>query len=127
MAKYRNKKIEHNGEVFDSVKEWKRFEGLKLLEKAGAIEDLQRQVKFVLIPAQYEPFKRFSGKTGKRLKDGKKCVEKAVTYYADFVYKKDGETVVEDVKGYRRGTAFDVFAIKRKLMLKEHGIKVKEI
>ena len=43
---------------------------------------------------------------------------------ADFVYTdvETGETVVEDTKGFRT----DVYKIKRKLMLKVHGIKIKE-
>ena len=49
-SKYGNKKIEYNGEVFDSKKEYKRWCELKLLERAGKISDLKRQVKYVLIP-----------------------------------------------------------------------------
>jgi hypothetical protein len=119
MSKYHSKKVTYNGEVYDSIKEWKRHEGLKLLEKAGAIEDLQRQVKFVLIPAQYEPkwFPRLN-----KMGNGK-CIERECAYIADFVYKKDGETVVEDTKGFKTKD----YIIKRKLMLKEHGIRIKEI
>ena len=65
-AKYLNRKVTINGEIFDSQKEYKRFCELSLLEKAGAITDLQRQVKFMLIPAQYETYERY-GKNGKRL------------------------------------------------------------
>jgi hypothetical protein len=96
------------------------------LEKAGAITDLQKQVKFVLIPAQYETFERY-GKNGKRLKDGKRLLEREVAYIADFVYFENGEKVVEDTKGYKKGTAYDLFTIKRKLMLSVHGIRVREI
>lgn len=53
--------------------------------------------------------------------------ERAVRYIADFVYERDGRTVVEDVKGYRHGTAYNVFSIKRKLMLEKYGIEVAEI
>lgn len=119
MSKYHSKKVTHNGETFDSVKEWKRWEGLKLLEKAGAIEDLKRQVKFVLIPAQYEPkwFPRLQ-----KMGNGK-CIERECAYVADFVYKKDGETVVEDTKGFRTKD----YVLKRKMMLYFHGIRIKEI
>lgn len=127
MAKYRNKKVTIGGETYDSKKEAKRHFDLQLLEKAGKITNLQRQVKFELIPAQYETFERY-GKKGKRLKDGKRCIEKSVVYIADFAYTtKDGKQVVEDVKGYRKDGAYNIFTIKRKLMLYVHGIKIQEI
>lgn len=126
-SKYHSRKITRNGQTFDSLKEYRRFCELSLLEKAGAITDLQRQVPFELIPAQYEPFERYSKKTGKRLKDGKRCIEQSVVYNADFVYMQNGKQVVEDTKGYRKGTAYDVFVIKRKLMLWVHGIRIREI
>ena len=125
-SKYFAKKVKVNGEAYDSTKEYKRYRELLLLEKAGAITDLQRQIKFVLIPAQYETYERY-GKNGKRLKDGQRCVEKECSYYADFVYFENGKKVVEDTKGYKKGTAYDLFTIKRKLMLSVHGIRVREI
>ncbi len=124
MRKYHNRKVTVNGETFDSKKEYKRFCELSLLQKAGAITDLQRQVKFVLIPAQYETFERY-GKNGKRLKDGQMCIEKECAYYADFVYKENEKTVVEDTKS--KATKTTEYVIKRKLMLYIHGIKIKEI
>ncbi len=128
VSKYHSRKITRDGEVFDSVKEYRRWCELKLLEKAGKITDLKRQVPFELIPAQYEPFERYSEKTGKRLKDGKRCVEQSVVYNADFTYTTAlGCVVVEDTKGYRKGTAYDVFVIKRKLMLWVHGIRIQEV
>lgn len=124
MNKYKNKKILVGGEKFDSKKELARYRQLQLLEKAGVIINLERQVKFELVPAQYERFERF-GKTGKRLKDGRKCVEQAVSYIADFKYLDTRESliVVEDVKGIRTKE----YIIKRKLMLYIHGIKIKEV
>jgi hypothetical protein len=121
--KYRNKKVIVNGEIFDSEKEYKRYRELLLLEKAGAITDLKRQVKFVLVPTQYETFERY-GKRGRRLKDGKRCVERGVDYYADFVYTENGKQVVEDTKS--EPTKTESFVIKRKLMLYIHGIRVRE-
>jgi hypothetical protein len=117
--KYGSKKVEVDGIVFDSKKEAKRYQELLLLEKAGAIQDLQRQVKFVLIPAQREP-----DTIGKRggIHRGK-TIEKECSYYADFVYQEAGETVVEDTKGMRTTD----YIIKRKLMLYTHGIRIKEI
>lgn len=123
MRKYGNKKITVDGVTFDSRKEYLRWCELCLLEKAGQIADLQRQVKYELIPAQYEEYERYSTKTGKRLKNGIRCVEKECSYIADFVYRQDGQTVVEDTKGYKT----EAYIIKRKLMLHVHGIRIHEI
>lgn len=122
--KYGNKKITQDGIFFDSKKEARRYAELKMLLKVGAISDLELQKPFELIPAQYEPVARY-GKNGKRLKDGKKCIEKSCVYKADFVYidNETGQQVVEDTKGMRTTD----YIIKRKLMLYVHGIKIKEI
>ena len=119
--KYKNQKIEIDGILFDSKKEAKRYSELLLLEKAGAITNLQRQVKYVLIPAQYEA--DYVLKKGK-VKRGK-CIERECSYTADFVYfdKEQGEWVAEDVKGFRT----DKYIIKRKLMLWVHNIRIKEV
>jgi hypothetical protein len=85
------------------MKEANRWCELKMLEKAGLIQDLQRQVKFELIPKQ----------------EG----ERAVHYVADFVYVEDGKKIVEDVKGMRTKE----YRLKKKMMLFFHGIKIKEI
>lgn len=120
--KYGNKKITVDGEVFDSKREYKRWCELRLLEKAREIQDLKRQVKYILIPAQYETYERY-GKKGQRLKDGERCIEKECAYIADFEYSQDGKKVVEDTKGKRTKD----YIIKRKLMLYIHGIKIKEV
>jgi len=53
------------------------------------------------------------------------CIEKPAVYTADFVYEKDGELVVEDVKSdYTRKEAD--YVLRRKLMLEKHGIKILE-
>ena len=124
MNKYFNKRIEMDGIVFDSKKEAHRYAELKILEKAGTISDLRTQVPFELIPAQFERYERYNEK-GKRLKDGVRCVEQAVEYWADFVYEEDGKTVVEDTKSPATRTV--AYVIKRKLMLYIYGIKVVEI
>ena len=114
MTKFNNRKIAIDGITFDSKKEASRYLELMELQKAGQISDLELQKKYELIPSQ-----RIDGKV----------VERAVTYIADFVYKENGETVVEDVKGYRNPQAagYAKFAIKRKLMLYTHGIRVREV
>ena len=106
--KYRNQKIAVGNDVFDSVKEYTRYRELVLLQRAGHITGLRRQVSFELIPAQRE---------------GGKIVERACNYAADFVYEENGKTVVEDTKGFRTKD----YIIKRKLMLYVHGIRIKEV
>lgn len=123
--KYHNIKTKtFDGIEFDSRKEARRWNELKLLERAKEISNLQRQVKYVLIPAQYETIERYS-KKGDRLKDGTKLVERECAYVADFVYTdmKTGNTVVEDTKGVKTKD----YIIKRKLMLYFHHIRIKEI
>lgn len=120
--KYGNKKIVIDGITFDSKKEANRYQELKLLEKVGEISDLQRQVKFVLIPAQREP--DTIGKRGGIIKG--KVIEREVAYIADFVYKKDRRTVVEDVKSAITRKE-PLFVVKRKLMLHVHGIRIREV
>lgn len=94
----------------DSRKESRREKELILLEKSGEISNLQCQVPFLLIPAQ-------------KKKNGK--MERSCKYFADFVYIKNGERIVEDTK-----SAFTkklpVYVIKRKLLLLVHGIELLE-
>lgn len=119
MSKYRSKKITKDGITYDSLKEYRRFCELSLLEKAGAITDLQRQVEFVLIPVQKEADTK--GVRGGIIKG--KTIERAVKYVADFVYMENGKKVVEDTKGVKTKD----YIIKRKLMLWVHNIRIKEI
>ena len=119
MNKYRNKKVTQNGITYDSRKEAQRHAVLKMLECAGKIQDLQTQVKFVLIPAQYE-FDTIGVRGG--VKRGK-LLEREVSYIADFVYTENGNRVVEDTKGFKTPE----YIIKRKLMLYLHGIRIKEV
>lgn len=123
--KYNAKKVEYDGLLFDSQKEVLRYKELSLLRSEGIISNLQRQVKYVLIPTQREP--AVLGPRGE-VKPGK-LIENECSYIADFVYtvNETGETVVEDVKGYKKGEAYKVFTIKRKLMLFVYGIQVKEV
>lgn len=117
--KYHNKKVNVDGIVFDSVHEAKRYRELKLLEKAGAIQNLKRQVEYILIPALREP--DTIGKRGGVIKG--KVIERKVSYIADFVYTKDGEIVVEDTKGFKTKE----YILKRKMMLYFHKIKIREV
>ena len=126
MGKYGNiKRRTADGILHDSTKEARRWNELKLLERAGVITDLHRQVKFVLIPTLEETYERISPKTGKRLKDGVRTIERECAYVADFVYQdaKTGELFVEDTKGVKTKD----YIIKRKLMLWLYSIRIKEL
>ncbi|EEI83531.1 DUF1064 domain-containing protein [Anaerococcus tetradius] len=97
--KYKNKKTIVDGIPFDSLKEARRYQELKLLVRGGVIKDLELQPVFELVPSQI-----YRGKTMRK-----------VSYIADFMYKdiKRDVTVVEDVKGFKT----DVYKIKMKLFL----------
>lgn len=129
-SKYGSRKVAIDGITFDSKKEAARYQELQLLQWSGQIQNLQTQVKYVLIPTQreasFEVYK--SGPNKGRRKPGK-VLECECSYIADFVYTQDGETVVEDVKGYRdpSSAAYAKFVIKRKLMLERYGIQIKEV
>lgn len=118
-SKYGSKKVTIDGVTYDSQKEYRRFRELSLLERAGKVTDLQRQVKFVLIPAQYEP-DTIGARGG--VKRGK-LIERECSYVADFVYHENGKRIVEDTKGFKTKD----YIIKRKLMLYVHGIRIEEV
>ena len=125
MNKYHNKKYTTpDGQVFDSKKEYRRYIELMWMQKAGEIEDLQRQVKFVLIPGQYEEGTEVytKGKKKGQKKQGA-LLERECAYYADFTYKVNGELIVEDTKGVRTAD----YILKRKMMLYFYGVKIKEV
>ena len=104
MSKYHAKKVTVNGITFDSKREADRWAELQILQRAGAISQLKRQVRFDLVPTQQG--------------------ERGVSYYADFTYlTKSGDFVVEDAKGYKTPE----YIIKRKLMLWIHKIRIKEV
>lgn len=100
MNKYKNKKVQVDMYVFDSIAESKRYKELKLLEKAGRIKELELQPRFLL----QEGFKK-NGKTYRKIE-----------YVADFQYEENGKLVVEDVKGIQT----DVFKLKHKLFEHEY-------
>ncbi len=113
-SKYGARKTVVDGIIFDSKKEANRYRELKMLERAGEICCLRLQVPFELIPAQYEETGEVYTRGANKGKPKRgKCIEKAVTYIADFVYYNSDATVrtVEDVKGMRT----PVYIIKRKL------------
>jgi hypothetical protein len=95
------------------------------MERAGVISNLELQKVYELIPAQYAISDELytKGKNKGQPKRGE-LLERAVTYKADFVYvDADGYTVVEDTKGVRTKE----YIIKRKLMLFNYGIRIREV
>lgn len=108
--KYHNEKTEVNGIKYDSKKEAKRGSELELQERLGLISNLERQKKYVL-----QPSFKFLGRTIRE-----------ISYVADFVYKENGNTVVEDVKSpiTRKNP---VYRLKKKMMMYVHGIEIKEV
>lgn len=95
MNKYRNKKTQVDMYVFDSIAESKRYKELALLQRAGEIQNLELQPRFLL----QESFKK-NGKAYRKIE-----------YIADFMYEEKGKVIVEDVKGMETKE----FKIKRKL------------
>lgn len=107
-SKYGNHKTVIDGVTFDSQREAIRWQELRLMERAGMISGLTRQVPFELIP-------NVKTRTGKTVR--------GVKYVADFVYRdQHGRQVVEDAKGMKT----EIYKIKAKLMLWLYGIEIQE-
>lgn len=111
MSKYKAKKTIIDGITFDSRKEAKRYTELKLLEEQRIIRDLSLQVQFELLPSFVIVI------------DGKKRKRRPITYVADFVYYRDDEKVIEDVKGMRT----PVYKIKKKLFEYRYHETIREV
>lgn len=105
--KYGNKKVVVDGQTYDSMREYKRWNALCGYEQAGLITNLERQVTYVLAP---------SVKLA-----GEKRAKPALRYVADFKYlDENGQIVVEDAKGHETKE----FRTKRHLMKSVHNIDV---
>lgn len=103
-SKNGNVKVVIDGITFDSKREGRHYQQLKLAEKAGKIRDLKLQVGFVI---------EFEGRPvlmkSNHYKNGRK-----LRYVADFVYTdcSTGLQMIIDSKGERK----DVYKIKKALM-----------
>lgn len=123
--KYNNTKVEYNGIKFDSKKEMQRYLVLKTAEENGLISNLQLQVRFELIPAVKEEYIEHL-KTKDKIKT--KTVQLPITYTCDFMYDKEGETIVEDVKASPKIASLDKsFILKEKLFRWKFGFSIKRI
>jgi hypothetical protein len=100
-SKYNNVKVKFDGYTFDSAKEMRRYIELRMLQTIGEITDLLLQIPF-------------------ELNEGGSY---SLKYVADFTYWVNGRYIVEDVKGFRTA----VYKKKKALMLKIHGIEIKEV
>ncbi len=95
--KYRNKKTVVDNITFHSKKEAAYYSELKLLERIGAIKNLELQPVFEIIPSV-----KWNGK-----------ILIAKKYKADFKFYQDGNKVIVDVKGIRTKD----YILKRQLFL----------
>ena len=124
-SKYKNKKVEYDGILFDSKKEKDRYVFLKEAERNGEIKFLRRQMKFELIPSikeEYEVQLKTKTKTKER------TVQLPITYTCDFAYIKDGKEVIEDVKSSPKMAALDkTFLIKEKLFRWKFGFSIRRV
>lgn len=93
-SKYHAKKVEIEGVLFDSKKEAQLWVRLQNLQRMGIISELQRQVRFELVPKQKD--------------------ERAVYYVADYVFKEGDKLVVADCKSSMT-KKLPSYIIKRKL------------
>lgn len=109
MTKYHATKTTVAGIEFDSKAESRRYADLLLLERAGKIKDLRRQVPYIIAP-------------GVKL-HGEKRARPAVRYICDFVYTAlpSGVVIVEDVKGMDTPLS----RLKRHLMATVLGVQVR--
>lgn len=126
-SKYNNQKVKYDGHVFDSKKEKERYVVLKAAEEQGIITNLERQVRFEIVPALREEYEEVL-KTKTITKTRTKI--KAITYKADFRYYKPDtdEWVVEDVKASPKQASLDkVYILKKKMMARLKGIFIKEV
>ena len=116
-SKFRNKTVTVDGIAFDSNKEAEVYKELVKCKESGEIISFEMQKRYELIPAQY-------GMIPVKGKLTRRCIERAISYLADFVlYYPDGEVVVLDPKGNKT----DVYRIKKKLLLMVWKIKIKEV
>lgn len=89
----------HDNIVFDSRQEMIRYDELLLLQRAGIIEGLELQKRFVLVEDFVYHGEKYRG----------------VSYYADFYYVENGKEIVEEWKV--KATKTKDYIIKKKLFL----------
>jgi hypothetical protein len=121
--KYKNKIVFIDGIKFVSKKEGDRYLFLKKCEEEGLISNLELQPKFELIPSVTEEYVVHL-KTKDKIKT--RVLQLAINYVGDFKYLKNGEEVIEDVKGHPT-TVTKEFELKNKLFFWKFGKKIRLI
>jgi len=121
QSKYRNRKVVIDGISFDSKKEGEVYVQLKMLEKAGAIKDLELQPKYTFPCPRGDRVLRYPSVPNVRAKRGF-VLGRPITYRADFKFTEveSGDVRVIDVKGFDT----PISRLKRGLVLGFHGIEV---
>ena len=106
-GKYRAIRVELDGITFASKREARRYQELKILEGGRLLKDLSVHPRFKIV-----------------VNDVHVC-----TYVGDFQYwcMAEQAVVVEDVKGMRRGKAYEMFRLKAALMKAIYKINVREV
>ena len=111
MTKYQSKPCQVGKEKYRSQRERDRHQELLLMQRAGLIAGVCREVAFVLAP-------------GVKI-EGEKRARPALRYFADFVFSdvRSGLVVVQDAKGMQT----PAYRIKKHLMATVHGVHVQEV
>ena len=119
--KYGNKKVVYNGIKFDSEREGNRYLFLCEQQRQGLITDLWVHPKYELIPkVGHIETEQLKTKTKQKI-----VVDQlAITYTADFLYRKNGKLVVEDVK-MSPYMIPEKFELKAKLLYWRYRIKIR--
>jgi hypothetical protein len=107
--KFGAKPVVVDGVRFDSTGEYKRWQDLQLLERAGKISNLRRQVVHELAPGV-----KF---------EGAKRAQPPLRMVIDFAYVREGREVLEDHKS--PATITPVFVAKRHMLLHKFGLQVR--
>ena len=116
-SKFHNEPVTVDGIRFDGKNEMRRFNFLKLMEKAGEISNLRYHVKYTLFPKGTVEIRRLPDGTEMELKR----YDREHWYEADSVYvTKDGKEIVEDFKRFET----DTFKEKRDILKKLYGIEI---
>ena len=112
VPKYRSQKVQEGDITHDSKKEARRWAQLQMMQQAGEISDLKRQVPFDLAPAIH-----IQGEARKK---------PALRFFADFTYMRAGVLVAEDVKSQPTRKK-EAYRIKKHLMATVHNIHIVEV
>ena len=111
--KYFSKKVRNQYGEFDSETEFNRYLYLKHLEDVGEIRDLQRQVRFEIIP---KLVKDVEVQLKTKVKIVQRVEEKAAHYTCDFTYiEKGGKYIIEEQKSKGTMLARD-YPLRKKLI-----------